>query len=205
MGLTGSAAILFGIVLFIAPGDGALVLLGLIAAFSLVLGIGELAVDGRAAPGRARRNAGRQPCNSVARRTDPDDACAPACPGARFRLSARGPASLWRRTTLLPVSASGEHALHAGSGMAGHYVFTRRSAGRPAADSHAQRGRQRRASRPRRQRRARAAAGCEGSGAGASASRRDQHFLLVATHVVIRLIAMSRDVSTDSSLARYAP
>ncbi len=44
MGLTGSAAILFGIVMFIAPGDGALVLLGLIAAFSLVLGIGELAV-----------------------------------------------------------------------------------------------------------------------------------------------------------------
>jgi uncharacterized membrane protein HdeD (DUF308 family) len=44
MGLTGSAAILFGIVMFIAPGDGALVLLGLIAAFSLVLGIGELSV-----------------------------------------------------------------------------------------------------------------------------------------------------------------
>jgi uncharacterized membrane protein HdeD (DUF308 family) len=44
MGLTGSAAILFGIVMFIAPGDGALVLLGVIAAFSLVLGIGELSV-----------------------------------------------------------------------------------------------------------------------------------------------------------------
>ena len=44
IGQTGSAAILFGIVMFIAPGDGALVLLGVIAAFSLVLGIGELSV-----------------------------------------------------------------------------------------------------------------------------------------------------------------
>jgi len=41
---TGMISILFGIVMFAKPGDGALVLLGLIAAFSLVTGIGQLAL-----------------------------------------------------------------------------------------------------------------------------------------------------------------
>jgi uncharacterized membrane protein HdeD (DUF308 family) len=40
--LSGLVAILFGIVMFAKPGDGALVLLALIAAFSLVFGITEL-------------------------------------------------------------------------------------------------------------------------------------------------------------------
>jgi uncharacterized membrane protein HdeD (DUF308 family) len=42
--LTGAVSILFGIVMFAKPGDGALVLLALIAAFSLVTGISELVV-----------------------------------------------------------------------------------------------------------------------------------------------------------------
>jgi uncharacterized membrane protein HdeD (DUF308 family) len=42
--LTGLVSILFGIVIFAKPGDGALVLLALIAAFSLVRGISELVV-----------------------------------------------------------------------------------------------------------------------------------------------------------------
>jgi uncharacterized membrane protein HdeD (DUF308 family) len=42
--LGGLASILFGIVMFAKPGDGALVLLALIAAFSLVTGISELVV-----------------------------------------------------------------------------------------------------------------------------------------------------------------
>jgi uncharacterized membrane protein HdeD (DUF308 family) len=42
LGLTGILAILFGIVMFAKPGDGALVLLGLIAAFALVTGISQL-------------------------------------------------------------------------------------------------------------------------------------------------------------------
>jgi uncharacterized membrane protein HdeD (DUF308 family) len=42
--LTGLVSILFGIVMFAKPGDGALVLLALIAAFALVRGIGELVV-----------------------------------------------------------------------------------------------------------------------------------------------------------------
>jgi uncharacterized membrane protein HdeD (DUF308 family) len=42
--LTGLVGILFGIVMFARPGDGALVLLALIAAFSLVTGISELVV-----------------------------------------------------------------------------------------------------------------------------------------------------------------
>jgi uncharacterized membrane protein HdeD (DUF308 family) len=42
--LTGAVSILFGIVMFAKPGDGALVLLALIAAFSLVRGISELVV-----------------------------------------------------------------------------------------------------------------------------------------------------------------
>jgi uncharacterized membrane protein HdeD (DUF308 family) len=42
--LTGLVSILFGIVMFAKPGDGALVLLALIAAFALVRGISELVV-----------------------------------------------------------------------------------------------------------------------------------------------------------------
>ena len=42
--LTGFVGILFGIVMFSEPGDGALVLLALIAAFALVRGISELVV-----------------------------------------------------------------------------------------------------------------------------------------------------------------
>jgi uncharacterized membrane protein HdeD (DUF308 family) len=44
MALTGLVSILFGIVMFAKPGDGALVLLALIAAFALVRGISELVV-----------------------------------------------------------------------------------------------------------------------------------------------------------------
>jgi len=39
---TGFVSILFGVVMFAKPGAGALVVLGLIAAFSLVIGVGEL-------------------------------------------------------------------------------------------------------------------------------------------------------------------
>jgi uncharacterized membrane protein HdeD (DUF308 family) len=42
--LTGFLSILFGIVMFAKPGDGALVLLALIAAYALVIGFTELAV-----------------------------------------------------------------------------------------------------------------------------------------------------------------
>ena len=42
--LGGLVSILFGIVIFAKPGDGALVLLALIAAFALVRGISELVV-----------------------------------------------------------------------------------------------------------------------------------------------------------------
>jgi uncharacterized membrane protein HdeD (DUF308 family) len=44
LALTGLVSILFGIVMFAKPGDGALVLLALIAAFALVRGISELVV-----------------------------------------------------------------------------------------------------------------------------------------------------------------
>jgi uncharacterized membrane protein HdeD (DUF308 family) len=44
MALTGLASILFGIVMFAKPGDGALVVLALIAAFALVTGITQLVV-----------------------------------------------------------------------------------------------------------------------------------------------------------------
>jgi len=42
--LAGALGILFGIVMFAKPGDGALVLLSLIAAYSLVVGVAELVV-----------------------------------------------------------------------------------------------------------------------------------------------------------------
>jgi uncharacterized membrane protein HdeD (DUF308 family) len=56
--LTGVLSILFGIVMFARPGDGALVLLGLIAAFSLVTGIVELtvAIGGRRIADRELRH-----------------------------------------------------------------------------------------------------------------------------------------------------
>jgi uncharacterized membrane protein HdeD (DUF308 family) len=44
LAVTGFVSILFGIVMFAKPGDGALVLLALIAAYSLVVGFVELAV-----------------------------------------------------------------------------------------------------------------------------------------------------------------
>jgi uncharacterized membrane protein HdeD (DUF308 family) len=44
LALTGLVSVLFGIVIFAKPGDGALVLLALIAAFALVRGIAELVV-----------------------------------------------------------------------------------------------------------------------------------------------------------------
>src|SRR5438552_13461065 len=44
LSLSGLVSVLFGIVMFSKPGDGALVLLALIAAFSLVKGITELVV-----------------------------------------------------------------------------------------------------------------------------------------------------------------
>jgi uncharacterized membrane protein HdeD (DUF308 family) len=44
LGLTGFVSILFGVVMFAKPGDGALVLLALIAAYALVTGIAELVV-----------------------------------------------------------------------------------------------------------------------------------------------------------------
>jgi len=44
LAVTGAISILFGIVMFAEPGDGALVLLGLIAAYALVIGVTELAV-----------------------------------------------------------------------------------------------------------------------------------------------------------------
>jgi uncharacterized membrane protein HdeD (DUF308 family) len=44
MTLTGLVSIAFGVVMFAKPGDGALVLLALIAAFALVTGVSELVV-----------------------------------------------------------------------------------------------------------------------------------------------------------------
>src|SRR5262249_14921831 len=44
LGLTGLLSIVFGIVMFAKPGDGALVLLSLIAAYLLIVGIAELTV-----------------------------------------------------------------------------------------------------------------------------------------------------------------
>jgi uncharacterized membrane protein HdeD (DUF308 family) len=44
LALTGFVGILFGVVMFAKPGDGALVLLALIAAYSLIVGVSELAV-----------------------------------------------------------------------------------------------------------------------------------------------------------------
>src|SRR5262245_51519055 len=44
MALTGLVSIMFGVVMFAKPGDGALVLLALNAAFALVRGISELVV-----------------------------------------------------------------------------------------------------------------------------------------------------------------
>jgi uncharacterized membrane protein HdeD (DUF308 family) len=44
LALTGLVSILFGVVMFAKPGDGALVLLALIAAYALIVGITELAV-----------------------------------------------------------------------------------------------------------------------------------------------------------------
>jgi uncharacterized membrane protein HdeD (DUF308 family) len=55
LGLTGVVSILFGIVMFAKPGDGAVALLALIAAYALIIGIAELtvAVGGKRALGIA--------------------------------------------------------------------------------------------------------------------------------------------------------
>jgi uncharacterized membrane protein HdeD (DUF308 family) len=60
LSLTGVVAILFGIVMFAKPGDGALVLLGLIAAFALVTGIAQLvlAIGGEKIVNRELRHMG---------------------------------------------------------------------------------------------------------------------------------------------------
>jgi uncharacterized membrane protein HdeD (DUF308 family) len=58
LALTGLLSILFGVVMFAEPGDGALVVLGLIATYALIVGITELAVaigGERLVPSRARR------------------------------------------------------------------------------------------------------------------------------------------------------
>jgi uncharacterized membrane protein HdeD (DUF308 family) len=44
LGLTGVISILFGFVMFVEPGDGAIALLALIAAYSLILGLAEVIV-----------------------------------------------------------------------------------------------------------------------------------------------------------------
>jgi uncharacterized membrane protein HdeD (DUF308 family) len=44
LALTGVVSVVFGIVMFAKPGDGALVLLALIAAYALVIGVAELTV-----------------------------------------------------------------------------------------------------------------------------------------------------------------
>jgi uncharacterized membrane protein HdeD (DUF308 family) len=44
LALTGVLSIVFGIVMFASPGDGALVLLGLIAAYALIVGLAEVTV-----------------------------------------------------------------------------------------------------------------------------------------------------------------
>jgi uncharacterized membrane protein HdeD (DUF308 family) len=44
LGLTGVVSIAFGVVMFAEPGDGALALLALIAAFALIVGLAELTV-----------------------------------------------------------------------------------------------------------------------------------------------------------------
>jgi uncharacterized membrane protein HdeD (DUF308 family) len=44
LGLTGVISILFGFIMFVEPGEGALALLALIAAYSLVVGLAEVIV-----------------------------------------------------------------------------------------------------------------------------------------------------------------
>jgi len=44
LALTGVVSVVFGIVMFAKPGDGALVLLGLIAAYALIVGLAEITV-----------------------------------------------------------------------------------------------------------------------------------------------------------------
>jgi uncharacterized membrane protein HdeD (DUF308 family) len=44
LGFTGLISILFGVVIFAKPGDGAVVLLALIAAYALIIGVSELGV-----------------------------------------------------------------------------------------------------------------------------------------------------------------
>jgi uncharacterized membrane protein HdeD (DUF308 family) len=59
LALTGLISILFGVVMFADPGDGALVVLSLIAAYALIVGITELTVaigSKRVVSSRARRD-----------------------------------------------------------------------------------------------------------------------------------------------------
>jgi uncharacterized membrane protein HdeD (DUF308 family) len=61
--LTGVLSGLFGIVMFVKPGDGAIVLLALIASFSIIVGVTQLAVavGGRRIVDRGIANATRVP------------------------------------------------------------------------------------------------------------------------------------------------
>ena len=65
LGLTGVISVLFGTVMFVEPGDGAIALLALIAAYSLIVGLAEVivAVGGKrllGLPGRSAMGAGSQ-------------------------------------------------------------------------------------------------------------------------------------------------
>ena len=55
LGLTGLVSIPFGVLMIAEPGDGALVLLALIAAYSLVIGIAELTIAIGLAPAPGQR------------------------------------------------------------------------------------------------------------------------------------------------------
>jgi uncharacterized membrane protein HdeD (DUF308 family) len=63
LGLIGLVSILFGLVMFAKPGDGALVLLALIAAYALVSGASQVifAIDGTRIVGRGSEEGGHAP------------------------------------------------------------------------------------------------------------------------------------------------
>jgi uncharacterized membrane protein HdeD (DUF308 family) len=67
LGLTGLVSILFGIIMFAEPGDGAIAVLALIAAYALIVGLAELtvAIGGKRVLGLSeRRSAGTTPQGS---------------------------------------------------------------------------------------------------------------------------------------------
>jgi uncharacterized membrane protein HdeD (DUF308 family) len=67
LGLIGLVSILFGLVMFAKPGDGALVLLALIAAYALVSGASQVifAIDGKRIVGRGSQQAGDAPLGTA--------------------------------------------------------------------------------------------------------------------------------------------